>query len=80
LPTTGPASVEETPVVRLIDPEIGSLALIANAARRAGREERTRPLRGVAEQVAQPALADAPTEHDRELIRAAQASLSIAPT
>jgi uncharacterized membrane protein len=56
-----------------------ALARIADAARRAGWEERARPLRRVAERVAQPALADARTEHDRELIRSALASASIAP-
>jgi uncharacterized membrane protein len=59
---------------------LGALARVADAARRAGHEERTRPLSRIAERVAQPALADARTEHDRELIRAAQASLSAAPT
>ena len=70
------ATADPNVIVTLLE----ALARIADAARRAGREERTRPLRRIAERVAQPALADARTEHDRELIRAAQASLSSAPT
>ena len=56
-----------------------SLERIADAARRAGWEERATPLRLVAERVALPALAEARTEHDRGLIRSALAPLSSAP-
>jgi uncharacterized membrane protein len=66
------AAADPNVIVTLLE----ALARIADAARSAGWDERTRSLRRVAERVANPALADARTEHDRELIRSALASIS----
>jgi uncharacterized membrane protein len=68
------ATADPNVVVTLLD----ALARIADASRRAGREERTAPLRRIAERIGAPALEDARTERDRELIRSALAPLSIA--
>jgi uncharacterized membrane protein len=66
------AIVDPNVIVTLLE----TLAHIADAARGAGLEERTRSLRRVSERVAHPALEDARTEHDRGLIRSALASIS----
>ena len=65
------ATADPDVIVTLLE----ALARIAEAARRAGWAERTALLRGVAERVTQPALEDARTEHDRELIRLALARI-----
>jgi uncharacterized membrane protein len=66
------AAADATVVVTLLD----ALARVGDAARQAGRGERTAVLRATAEDVAAPALEDARTERDRERIRAALARVA----
>lgn len=70
------ASIDPNVVVTILD----ALERIGDAARRAGRPERTTFLRLVAERVAEPALEEARTHRDRELIRTALGAVSGAST
>lgn len=70
------ASIDPNVVVTILD----ALERIGDAARRAGRPERTTFLRRVAERVAEPALEEARTHRDRELIRTALGAVSGAST
>ncbi len=65
------ATADPNVIVTLLE----ALAGIVEAARRAGWIERTALLRQVAERIAQPALEDARTERDRELIRSTLAQV-----